>query len=106
MLAEHGGISDQANVFSEHETDGEPTFIADTLPIDDEVPLDQRRANALLIAAAPELLEMAKLFEKSVEYQIRVARTDAGSDEEGARLKTITLNLIREAISKAERGGL
>jgi hypothetical protein len=104
MVAETGGMSDQANVFSEYETDGEPTFIADTLPIDDEVPLKQRRANAFLIAAGPELLEMAKLFEKSVEYQIRVARTDARSDEEGARLMTITLNLVRDAIAKAERG--
>lgn len=52
-----------------------------------------------------ELLELAKLFRKSVEYEIRVNRTDAGRDEEGARLKTITLNLIRDAIAKAERGG-
>jgi hypothetical protein len=102
MIAEHGGISDQANVFSDHETDGEPTFIADTLPIDDEVPIEQRRANAFLIAAAPELLDLVKLFEKSVKYYVGIDRSDAGRDEEGARAKTITLNLIRQVIAKAE----
>lgn len=57
-------------------------------------------ANALLMAAAPDLLEMAKLFERCVEYEIRRSRKDG--DEEGARLKTVTLNLIRNAIAKAE----
>jgi hypothetical protein len=56
MTAETGGFLDQATVFSEHETDGEPTYIADTMPIDNEVPLTQRKANARLIAAAPDLL--------------------------------------------------
>jgi hypothetical protein len=60
MTGETGGIVDQANVFSDHETDGEPTFIADTLGIDDEVPLEQRRANAYLIAASKKLLAAAK----------------------------------------------
>jgi len=100
MTAEHGGVSDQANVFSDHETDGEPTFIADTLPLDDEVPLEQRRANAFLISAAPDLLELAKQFKATAEYYIRESRKS--SDEEGARLKTVTLNMINAAIAKAE----
>lgn len=107
MVRETGGIADQANVFSKHEVAGEPAFICDTLGVgnDNEPKLPQRRANAFLIAEAPELLELVKLFAESVEYQIRVDRTDAGRDEEGARLKTITLNLIRESIARAEGGG-
>jgi hypothetical protein len=104
MVRENGGVVDQANVFSEHEIGGEPAFICDTLGVgnDNEPKLSQRKANAFLIAAALDLLGLAKQFEKSVEYEIRVDRSDAGRDEEGARLKTITLNLIREAIAKAE----
>jgi hypothetical protein len=56
-------------------------------------------ANASLIAAAPDLLELARLFQASVEYEIKKSR--AAGDEEGARLKTITLNMIRAALSKA-----
>lgn len=67
MTGDTGGIVDQANVFSEHETEGEPTFIADTMGVDDEVPLEQRKANALLIAAAP--LMLATLEEIIVECE-------------------------------------
>ena len=56
-------------------------------------------ANARLISAAPEMLDLLNLFERSVEYEIRSSRTDG--DEEGARMKTITLNLIRACITKA-----
>jgi hypothetical protein len=52
LTGDNGGIIDQATVCSEHEMDGEPTFIADTMTVDDEVPLEQRKANAALIAEA------------------------------------------------------
>lgn len=56
MTAETGGIIDQATVFSDHETDGEPTLIANTFGSLDNVPLAQRKANAHLIAAGKEML--------------------------------------------------
>lgn len=52
----------------------------------------------LNIAQGP-LLDMARLLAQVCEYEIRKARAD--DDEEGARLKTITLNLANEAIAKA-----
>jgi hypothetical protein len=47
------------------------------------------------------LLEIAKLFERSLDFEIR--RNRGEGDEEGARLKIVTLNLVREAIKKAEK---
>lgn len=67
MTGDTGGIIDQANVFSEHETDGEPTFIADTMGIDDEVPLEERKANARLIAASRGMLDLLKLILSGIE---------------------------------------
>jgi len=58
------------------------------------------KANAHLIAAAPELLAHVKLLEKTIEYEIR--RSKAEGDDEGARLKTFTLYLVRDSIAKAE----
>lgn len=54
---------------------------------------------ARLIAAAPELLEQAKLFERCIIYEIGVA--EKRDDDEGARLKSLTLHLLREVLAKA-----
>lgn len=58
------------------------------------------KANAHLVAAAPDLLEMVKLLEKSLEYYIAIDQR--AGDEDSARAKTITLNIVRVSISKAE----
>ena len=65
-----------------------------------EAYLAQRQRERRLADAAPDLLELAKLFEKAVEYEIR--RSAKSLDAEGTRLKQITLNLIRQTIAKAE----
>lgn len=57
------------------------------------------KANARLIAAAPELLEQCRLFKRALEYQIRASR--GAGDDEGAKLKTLTLNLLLEDLAKA-----
>lgn len=62
-------------------------------------PAAQLFADAKLIAAAPKLLDLAQLFARSVEYEIARSRNEG--DEEGARMKTITLNLIRAATTEA-----
>lgn len=62
--------------------------------------LSVAEANAGLISAAPELLELARLFESTIEYEIRKSEKDG--DTEGANLKRVTLNLTRAAIAKAE----
>ncbi len=56
--------------------------------------------NARLIAAAPDLLKLAKLLERSLVYEIK--KSDREGDEEGARLKFFTLAEVREVIAKAE----
>lgn len=45
------------------------------------------------------LLEVAKLFEQALLYQIHKSRREG--DEEGARMATLTYNLVREAIRNA-----
>ena len=60
----------------------------------------ESEANAHLIAAAPGLYEAAKLFEKTILYEI--ARSQSDGDEEGARMKTVSLNVLRETLAKAE----
>lgn len=55
---------------------------------------------ARLNIAQEALLEQMKLFESVVEYEIR--KSEREGDTEGARLKTLTLNLIRDAVSKAK----
>lgn len=57
------------------------------------------RANARLIAAAKELLEMTRLLEKSLVYQIKKA--ERIGDEEEARGMSISLRFVRAAIAKA-----
>jgi hypothetical protein len=83
--------------------DSEGGSIADCAPPGPWMTLAEARANAAFIVTAcnshADLLEQVKLFEKSVEYQIRVA-TSKG-DDEGARLMGFTLHLVRESIAKA-----
>jgi len=57
-------------------------------------------ANANLIAAAPDLLELAVLFKDSVHWEMR-KRENTG-DNEGMKLLGITLARIDAAIAKAE----
>lgn len=54
---------------------------------------------ASLHKAAPELLKLVRLFEKTVEYYIR--KNEADGDDEGARMKIGTLNTIRATIAEA-----
>jgi hypothetical protein len=65
---------------------------------------DERRleveANARLIAAAPELLDLAKLFARTVVYYAGIDEKDG--DDEGARLKRLALANIEAVIAKAE----
>lgn len=56
--------------------------------------------DADLIAAAPELLNVATVFASSLEYLIAIDRKNG--DDEGASMKGITLNVVRSAIAKAE----
>jgi hypothetical protein len=56
-------------------------------------------ANVRLIISAPDLLELARLFERAAEYEIR--RKQTAGDDEGVRLTTLTLNMIRETIANA-----
>lgn len=60
---------------------------------------DEAAANVHLIAAAPDLLEVAKHFEACIEFEMAASRREG--DDEGVRLKTISLNLTRAAIAKA-----
>lgn len=55
------------------------------------------RAIVLAVNNHNALLEIARLFAKSIEFQIK--RED---DDEGCRMKMVTLNLIRDAISEAD----
>lgn len=67
-------------------------------------PPEEDLANARLIVHAvnahAELLEIAKLFERTIIYEIKKSKTDG--DDEDARLETATLNVVRHAISKVE----
>jgi hypothetical protein len=63
--------------------------------------LRERDANAAFIVRAvnnhSELLYWAKLFERTLLFYI-----DADRDDEGKKLKTVTLNMLREALKLAE----
>ena len=58
------------------------------------------KAEIALNKAAPELLELAKLLRRTIEYQIRCDAKDG--DEEGAGLKALTLSQVNETIARAE----
>lgn len=49
--------------------------------------------------ALPDLYEQVELFVNCIEYEIRVA--ESKGDDEGARLKSLTLFNARAALSKA-----
>lgn len=66
----------------------------------DDCPAEIAEANARLISAAPELLEQCKLFERCLVYEI--AGSERKGDDEGARLKGLTLAMLRAAIAAAE----
>jgi hypothetical protein len=59
----------------------------------------EQAANAALLIAAPDLLELVQLFGRTVEYEI--AKSEKQGDTEGASMKRLTANLIRAAIAKA-----
>lgn len=56
--------------------------------------------DACLFAAAADLLEQAKLFVRTIDYQVK--KDTAAGDDEGARLKTATRNIVQAVIDKAE----
>ncbi|RWO23325.1 hypothetical protein [Mesorhizobium sp.] len=58
------------------------------------------QAIALRVNVFDDLLATAKLFEQTIEFAIRVA--EAAGDDEGARLKSITLQMVRATIARAE----
>lgn len=60
----------------------------------------QQKANAKLAAAAPELLEQAELFARTLEYYIK--RDTINKDEEGANMKRVTLHVLNKVIRKAK----
>lgn len=108
MTHETGGMLDQATVFSERDGGSEPIFIADTWSVDDEIPLEERKANAKLIAAAGDLLEAAQLLEAAEDSRQHCDECDDEGEPEAcgkcfpkfddARLKR------RAAIAKATGG--
>jgi hypothetical protein len=76
------------------------SHVASTIGSDRSI--EEQKANARLIAAAPDLHALVRQFERTVEYLITKDRHK--DDEEGARLKTFTLNLIRDVLAKVEGG--
>ena len=53
-----------------------------------------------MLAAAPQLFEMVVLLEQSIVYQMKLS--ESHGDDEGARLKIVSLNMARYAIAKAK----
>ena len=71
------------------------TNIGEVLDADDAAVLVQA------VNAHDDLLEMTRLLERSLIYEIKKNTTEG--DKEGAKLKTITLNLVRAALAKASQ---
>lgn len=65
--------------------------------------VDGMEISLSLIAAAEELLEVAELFLRSIDYQIKKDKRDG--DIEGANLKATTRATVASVIAKA-RGKL
>jgi hypothetical protein len=55
---------------------------------------------AHMLAGAPQLLELVVLFEQVIVHEMK--RCEAKGDDEGARLKILSLNMARAAIAKAK----
>lgn len=62
--------------------------------------IDGAQQRAKLFAAAPELLDQAELFARTLEYLIKRDRNNG--DEEGANLKTTTLYILNQVIQNAK----
>lgn len=60
---------------------------------------DEKMANGYLWSAAAEMLEQLDLFIRCLEYEIRVSNNKG--DDEGARLKSMTLAIARSVAAKA-----
>jgi hypothetical protein len=60
---------------------------------------DEKLANGYLWTAAAEMLEQLDLFICCLEYEIRVSENKG--DDEGARLKSLTLSIARSVAAKA-----
>lgn len=60
---------------------------------------DENRANARLIAAAPELLAEVKRFRDTIAYFQRGGKPS--TDEEGMRMQQLTLNMLDDLIARA-----
>ena len=64
-------------------------------------PQEMETANTAFIVRAvnayDDLISMVKLFEKSIEYEIQI-----DDDDEGARMKVVTLHIVRDTLAKAE----
>lgn len=84
----------------ENEVLGVGEIVIADVAVDINTSLAQAKRHARLIAAAPELLEMTKLLERSIVYEIK--KSEREGDDEGARCKFITLAQARAAIAKAE----
>jgi hypothetical protein len=59
------------------------------------------QADARLIAAAPELYEMAEWLERIFIYEVAKAERDNPEDDEGVRLRKLNLGLVQSALAKA-----
>lgn len=59
------------------------------------------KANACLIAAAPELLEALEVVEAQIESFYTATITNAKSRDENTELKSAALDNVRAAIAKA-----
>jgi hypothetical protein len=66
LTGETTGLLDQASVVHDPGEGEEYVFIADTHDIDETLSIEERVANARLIAAAPELLEALKALRDAV----------------------------------------
>jgi hypothetical protein len=60
-----------------------------------------RDANGFLLAAAPELYAQVEQFERVAVYEIEKLKRQNPEDDEGVRLRTLNLNLIRAALARA-----
>jgi hypothetical protein len=79
VTGDDGGIIDQATVCSDREKNGEPMFLADTMGLGDpnDVPLEQRKANARMFAASKDLYLAAKKMLQHLNARIDAAPSNS-----------------------------